>query len=230
MFRGASYSYLALVILSGFAFWPLYLSRLGETIDRYTHWHAVLALIWCALLIAQPLLVPWHRQAHRRLGAASYVLAPAFAIASLLLAHQRFHAMDEVRFHQEAPSLFLPLSAVCLFVISYAFALYYRRNVVVHARFMVLTGLPMIDPVLGRVLFFYGPRLGHPLFYQAITFGLTDLVVVGLFFWPRMPHRLRLRYGAPAISFPLLHLGWFTFAQTAGWLPFASWFRGLPLT
>jgi hypothetical protein len=115
MFRGAAYSYFALLVLAGFAFWPLYLSRLGTGIDPYTHWHAFLAVCWCTLLIAQPLLLPKHRQAHRRLGAVSYMLAPAFAIASLLLAHARFHAMEETKFQQDAANLFLPLSAICLF-------------------------------------------------------------------------------------------------------------------
>lgn len=232
MFRGAAYSYLALLALAALAFWPLYLSRLstGKGIDPYMHWHALLAVCWCALLIAQPLLIRGHRHVHRRLGAVSYFLAPAFAIASLLLAHAHSRAMNAARFQHEAASLWLPLSAVALFLISYTLALYYRRTITLHARFMILTGLPMIDPVLGRVLFFYGPSLPNPLLYQAITFGLTDIIVLGLLVWPRMSNPLRVIYAVPALFFPLFHLGWFTFAQSRRWLPFAFWFRGLPLT
>ena len=229
MFRGAAYSYFGLLALAGFAFWPLYLSRLGTPIDPYTHWHASLALCWCSLLITQPLLLPKHRQAHRTLGAFSYIIAPAFAIASILLAHERFQVMDEAKFQQEAASLFLPLSAVCLFCLCYVLALVYRKVMPLHARFMILTGLPMIDPVLGRVLFFYAPPLSHPLYYQVITFGLTDLVVLGLLVWPNMSRRLRSMYALPAMFFPVLHLGWFTFAQSRQWLPIAAWFRGLRL-
>jgi hypothetical protein len=229
MFRSAAYSYLALLVLAGFAFWPRYLSRLSTGVDSYTHWHAILAVCWCTLLIAQPLLIGRHRQVHRRIGTISYVIAPAFAIASLLLAHARFRLMDEGGFQHEAANLFLPLSAVFLFVVSYALALYYRYTLPLHARFMILTGLPMIDPVLGRILFFYGPSMPNPLFYQAITFGLTDVIVVGLLVWPRISNRLRPLYAIPAALFPALHLGWFTFAQSSGWLPVASWFRSLPL-
>jgi hypothetical protein len=181
------------------------------------------------LLITQPLLLPRHREAHRRLGAISYVLARAFGIASLLLAHARFRAMDDAKFYQEAASLYLPLSAVVLFTVSYALAMYYRRTMALHARFMILTGLPMIDPVLGRVLFFYGPSLPHPLLYQAITFGLTDLVVIGLLVRPHLRPSLRLKYGLATILFVAAHLGWFTFAQSITWLPIAAWFRRLPL-
>ena len=42
--------------------------------------------------------------------------------------------MDAAKFQQEAPSLFLPLSAVCLFVMSYALAIFYRRAIPLHAR------------------------------------------------------------------------------------------------
>ena len=228
-FRTAAYGYAVLLILAGFAFWPLYLSRLSSNIDPYTHWHALVAVSWCALLITQPLLLPAHRQLHRRLGTVSYVLAPAFAAASLLLAHARFRVMDDARFHSEAANLFLPTSAVFLFVVSYAMAMYYRRTLAVHARFMILTGLPMIDPVLGRILAFYGPALPNPLLVQAITFGLTDVIILGLLLWPAMSTRLRLIYGLPAAIFPAVHVGWFTLAQGPEWLPIASWFRGLPL-
>ena len=119
----------------------------------------------------------------------------------------------------KAASLFLPISAVFLFVVSYALAIYYRQTMPLHARFMILTGLPMIDPVLGRILFFYGPPFPNPLVIQAITFGLTDLVVLGLLIWPRMSNRLRPAYGIAAALFVVAHLGWFTFAQSPDGCP-----------
>ncbi|HUM00975.1 MAG TPA: hypothetical protein VL084_01735 [Thermoanaerobaculia bacterium] len=230
MLLGASYGYLALLLLAGIAFWPRYLSRLTESIDPYTHAHAVLALLWCLLLICQPFLVRRNRQLHRRVGALSYVLAPSFVVASLLLANARFRAMSDTTFRQEASTLYLPLSAAVLFGVSYGLAIYYRHDVALHARFMVATGLPMIDPVVGRVLFYYGPPLAHPLYIQAITFGLTDLILLGLFAYPSLPLRSRATFALPAAAFPALHLAWFTVVQSSAWVPFASWFRNLPLS
>ncbi len=40
MFRTSGYWFAALFVASVFAFWPRYLSRLGEGIDGYTHFHA----------------------------------------------------------------------------------------------------------------------------------------------------------------------------------------------
>jgi hypothetical protein len=229
-FRPAAWGYAALLALAALAFWPKYLSQRPAGVDIYTHAHAFVAVVWCLLLVAQPLLVARHLEIHRRLGRVSYAIAPAFVIVSLRLANFRARVMDESTFRREAPSLFLPLSASVLFAISYALAIYYRRRTPLHARFMILTGLPMIDPVIGRILFFFGPALPHPLLYQAITFGVTDLAVVALLFVPPANRRVRLLYGAPAALFPAVHVLWFTFAQTESWLPVAGWFRRLPLT
>jgi hypothetical protein len=229
MFRFAAYGFLFMLLLAGFAFWPLYLSRLGNGIDAYTHFHALVALAWCLLLVTQPLLVRGHLGLHRRLGSVSLVLAPLFVSASLLLAHARFRAMDEAKLLTEAPALFLPLSACAQFALCYALALHHRRSIALHARFMIATGLPMIDPVLGRVLFFYFPALPHPLLYQAITFGITDLILPGMLITRFPEPRMRASYGVPIAIFPLMHLAWFTVVQGPAWFPVATWFRALPL-
>jgi hypothetical protein len=229
MFTKAAYGYIALLVLAAVAFWPRYLSRLGGDIDPYTHAHAVVALLWVLLLIGQPLLLRKHRRLHRRIGVLSYVLAPVFMLASLLLAHARFRAMDIASFKSEAPSLYLPLSAVVLFGLSYSLGIAYRHTAPLHGRFMIATGLPMVDPVLGRVLYYHGPRLSNPLQYQLITFGLTDLVLLFLLVRPTLPRPLFKAFLFLALAFPIAHLAWFTVVQGPGWLPIASWFRSLPL-
>jgi len=110
---------------------------------------------WCGLLIVQPLLIRKGRRAlHRTLGVASYGLVTLLLVASLLLAHTRFRVMDASTFRTEAPSLYLPLSAILLLALTYGLGVAYRRDPARHARFMVCTALPMIDPVLGRLLAF----------------------------------------------------------------------------
>lgn len=230
MFRSSGLWFAALLVAAGFAFWPRYLGRLNEDIDPYTHFHAAVATAWCLLLIVQPFLIrAGRRDLHRRVGALSYGIAPLVLVASTLLAHQRFRAMDEATFSAEAANLYLPLSAVLLFGVSYALAMAWRRTQALHARFMIATGLVLIDPVLGRLIGFYGPPLPHPLLNQAITYGSTDLILLALLWRPRMGARQRLVYAAGAAVFPLAHLGWFTLAQGPRWTSFAAWFRALPL-
>lgn len=126
MFRNSGYWFLALLLAAGFAFWPHYLSRFEEDIDSYTHFHAAVPTAWCLLLIVQPFLIRTGRRAlHRRLGALSYALALLLVVASMLLAHARFQAMDAATFAAEADALYLPVQAVVLFGLAYALAMFY---------------------------------------------------------------------------------------------------------
>jgi hypothetical protein len=231
VFRTSGYWFAALLVASVFAFWPRYLSRLGEGIDGYTHLHAAVATVWCLLLVVQPFLIrAGRRDLHRRLGALSWVVGPLLVVASLLLTSARFRAMDAPTFAKEAPNMFLPLHAVVLFAWAWAFAMAFRRTTAVHARFMIATALVLLDPVGGRLLFYYGPPVANPMHVQIVTFGLADLVLLALLWRPRMAPRQRRIYLAGAALFPLVHIGWFTLAQGPEWRPFAAWFRALPLT
>jgi hypothetical protein len=231
MFRYSGYCFAALAGGAVAAFWPQYLARPLHQSDAYTHVHALAMAGWCGLLIAQPFLIRGERRSlHRALGALSYGVAPLVVVASLLLAHSRFRVMDPPTFAREARNLYLPLSALALFGITYGFGIAYRRQPALHARFMICTALTMVDPVLGRILFFYGPPLPGYLYYQAITFGLVDAILLALAV--RDGGQARVRWAFPAMLgvFAGAHVLWFTLAQSEWWLGPAAWFRRLPLT
>ena len=95
---------------------------------------------------------------------------------------------------------------------------------------MICTALTMIDPILGRILAFYLPPLRPDVYYQVITFGLADLILLSLVLAETDDLRNRWALRAMLKAFILAHILWFTVAQSSGWLPFASWFRSLPLT
>ena len=231
LFLNSGYYFVALLLAALAAFWPKYLSRPPHSIDAYTHAHAFAMLAWCGLLIVQPFLIrAGRRSLHRALGRTSYVLVPFLLAASLLLAHFRFRSMDEATFAAEAPSLYLPLSGFLLFGVAYGLAMVYKRTPAVHARFMICTALTTLDPVVGRLLFFYAPPLPNFLLYQAITFGGTDLLLAGLAFKDRAAPQVRWVFPLMLATFGLAHVLWFTLAQSALWTPIATWFRSLPLS
>lgn len=183
------------------------------------------------LLIAQPLSIRYRRLAlHRALGHCSYVLAPLFVLAGVLLSHYRLASMNDETFAAEGYSHYLPFYASVVFALAYALGLRYRRVPKVHGRFMLLTAMPLVDPVIGRVLFFYFPPLPSPWLYQAVTFSLATATAGLLVFSYRAlptPRRALVTYFALLVA---LEVGWFTFALTAPWLYVVAWFRGLPLT
>jgi hypothetical protein len=224
----AAYFFIALTIGALFAFWPPYLSRLPND-DVHAHVHAMLAVTWCGLLIAQPLLVRRHRALHRRLGAISKVIAPLFVASTILLTHHRFAIMSAATFAEDPAALYLGLIGTVLFSASYVLALRHRLTSALHGRFMIATGLTMIDPVFVRVLGYYGPSFTHPLMYQVCGYGLTDLLIALLLWRPMISARDRRLFAAGVAIFPVAHVAWFTVVQGPLWVPFAYWFRSLPL-
>jgi hypothetical protein len=212
------------------AFWPLYLSRPFAEVDRYTHFHAITGTLWMVLLIAQPIAIHKHRyELHRALGRISYFLAPAFFVAGILLSHYRLVSMNEATFATEGYSHFLPFYASIVFAAAYLGGLRNRNLPDAHGRFMLCTAMPLIDPVLGRVMFFYLPELPHPLLYQAITFSLATIfagILVFSYRGDRSAKRDLVLYFVLLVS---LELGWFTIARTGLWVDAVGWFRNLPL-
>jgi len=193
--------------------------------------HAFAMLAWSLLLVVQPFLIRARRRPlHRALGALSYVLAPLVIVSALLVAHLRFKTMSPVVFLAEARNLFLPVSAVFLFGVCWGLGMVYRRVTLLHSAFMVCTGLTMIDPIFGRIMFFYLPPLPNFFLYQAITFGATDLILLWLALGPDRELQSRWAFGTMVKIFLPVHFLWFTLAPSAAWLPFARWFRSLPLT
>jgi hypothetical protein len=188
-------------------------------------------LAWCGLLIVQPFLIRAQRRSwHRALGVLSYGVAPTVVVASVLLAHSRFRSMDNPTFAVEARNLYLPLSALALFCLAYGGGILYRRSPALHARFMICTALTMIDPILGRILAFYLPPLPDDLYYQAITYGFADVILLSLAIRDRAQNPGRWVFPAMLAAFVVAHALWFTWAQSDGWRLVASWFRELPLT
>lgn len=213
------------------AFYPLYLSRSFTDVDTYTHLHALTGTVWFLLLILQPIAIYTHQYAlHRTLGWISYFVAPMFVLASILLSNYRLVSMNEATFAQEGFSHYLPFYAVIVFSAAYILGIYYRRISEVHGRFMLCTALPLIDPVIGRVLVFYLPPLPSPWFYQVITFSLATFVAGLLVFSYQGNTSARRALIAYFALLVVLEIGWFTFALTSFWLNIVSWFRNLPLT
>ncbi|MFZ2491343.1 MAG: hypothetical protein WA208_07645 [Thermoanaerobaculia bacterium] len=231
MAKIASIILAASVPLVALAFWPLYLARPFASVDRYTHLHAVAGSLWLALLIAQPAAVHARRFAlHRALGRISYGLAAAFVIAGILLSHHRLASMDDAKFAVEGFFHFLPFYATAVFVLAYGGGLWFRRTPAAHGRFMLCTAIPLIDPVLGRILGFYLPPFPNPWLYQVVTFGVATAVAGLLVFTYHGVPAAQRALKAFFVALVALELGWFAIAPTAAWLEVVRWFRRLPLT
>ena len=218
-----------LLLLAVVAYWPTYFSRVLSA-DHYTHFHASLAALWILMLAAQPMLIRAKRLAlHRLLGALSYVLAPLIVVSIVLLGHSRIKGLSGEAYAVQTYILYLQVSLTVLFGLSYALAIYKRRVVALHARFMVCTAFTLIDPVVIRLMFWAGSRT--PSWnYQWVTFGLTDLLIVALIVMERRSRAGRRVFPVMLAVFVLAQVpALFGLTNTAPWQAFASWFAALPL-
>ncbi len=222
--------FLTAFLIATLAFWPSYLSLGPRGSNIYTHLHATLATLWMALLITQPMLIRTGKlRLHRKLGRISLVLAPAFVIAVVLLANYRIRGAEGPGYGFQTYVLWLQISLAALFALSYVLAMAMRKSMPHHARFMICTGITLIDPVVVRLMLWADNTPDWN--YQWLTFGLTDLAFVGLIWAERKLTAARWIFPVMLAVFVIAQVpALFGMTRQAWWQDFAAWFASLPLT
>lgn len=178
-FKQASAAYGLLFALALVAFWPGYLAAPKAEMNAWTHLHAITATLWMFMLIAQPLAIhAGHRELHRRIGRSSLLVMPVLLISLIGLAHASMQDMSGPALGVQAYFFYVRVVLFTTLVLAYVMAMLNRHNMAVHARYMVCTGLSLIDPVVHRLAH---RVLREPDFnYQLLTFGLVGAILVSL--------------------------------------------------
>jgi hypothetical protein len=219
-----------LLALSIPAFRPDYYAKF-PAVDGYTHAHALLGALWLLALIAQPLLIRSRRMhLHRTAGRTAWIAGVAFVASSVLLTHHRASRMDAALFEQYGYGFYLPLVMALLFAGALFLGVLWRRAAPVHARFMVCTALPLIDPVTSRLLYFHAPPLPTPAMYQAPAFTLSLLIIFLLLRSLPAAAAGRATFAGFAAAAGVLLLLNFATPYSSAWMEFMYWFRNIPLT
>ncbi len=129
---------------SYFAFFPAFEGSPAFTYRL--HFHVLTLVAWFAMLIVQPLLI-WKGklELHRKVGRSSYILVPLILLGFILVINQ------EQSRAQNLIALAANLFDIPFFLALYGLAIYFRKNVAYHQRFMILSALPFIDPASARI-------------------------------------------------------------------------------
>lgn len=184
---------------------------------------------WTALLVAQPLLIRsgW-RHLHRVAGRVSYLLVPVIVASTLVLANYQVgrRGLSPVGTYL----LLLQLTLLLQFVVLYGLGIRARKRPDVHARYMVCTALPLIDPIFARIIAIYFPPSGNLFAGQLLTFGLTDLVLLALVAWDWRSMRRRDVFLRALPVVLILQAAVFLLAGSAAWAAFSAWFMDLPIS
>ena len=175
-----------LIVLAGFAR-TYYLKPFFHTPDlpnRIVHLHGIVMTAWVLLFITQVSLVATRRtRVHQRLGIAGGVLAALVFVVGILTA--LFAAARE---HTPGPPalafLIVPLGDMLIFAVLIGLALYFRRNLPVHKRLMLLAAINILTPAIARIQLKFIIE-GGPLAF----WGLTDLCLVAVVAYDTFKHR-----------------------------------------
>jgi len=219
---------IALLVMAILGFWPSYFAKFFDgtaSFTQYIHAHATVMMLWVFVLIAQPILIR-RRQVdlHRLIGKVSYILFPLVIIAGALLAHHRAEFETNL-----ARGLFIPFKDIVVLLVAYGIAIYHRKDVAIHARGMIATAIPFLEPALVR---FLGWSLSddfpfNPYIWTVLT---MDLILIGLIIRERKEKRGRWVFPLILGLYFVIQFIIFGRVDIPGWKPLAEWFAALPLT
>ena len=217
---------IALFVISSVVFWPRYYSRLADA-SFYLHLHSVTAILWFALLVAQPLLIKNRKlNLHRLLGKLSLPIAAMLVISVMLLAHGRIAITPEELFVRRSHGVYLQLSLAFVFAVTYGFAIWYRKTRDIHARLMVATVFTFIDPVFDRFILMFMPFI--TIRGEWLTFGFINLMLITLAIMDRNHPKARWVFPGLLLLYLIIEIPiFFQLTHMAWWQSFVVWFGSL---
>lgn len=152
-YKNAYLYFILAAALTVFAFIPSYYKRLAVT-DTAHHLHGITAMLWMLLLIAQPLLYRMRLFAwHRTIGKLTLFVVPIIVIGGLNMV--RIMMLNKANYPPDTPYqlAFIDFFTIFLFILFYVLAIVHRKNIQLHARYMVCTVLGPLIPAITRLLF-----------------------------------------------------------------------------
>jgi len=175
-----------LIVLAGFAR-TYYLKPFFHTPDlpgRIVHLHGIIMTAWVLLFITQVSLVAKRRtKLHQRLGYIGGALSALVVIVGILTA-----LYAAARGGNPGPPalqfLVIPLGDMFIFSVLIGLALYFRRNLPVHKRLMLLAAINLLPPAIARIPLSFITN-GGPLAF----FVLTDVCLLAAVAFDTFKHR-----------------------------------------
>ncbi len=222
LYRQTAYLFPMMLVLVVLGFFPTYFAVLPST--RLTiHIHGLLMLAWMGTLIAQGVLVRTRRMTwHRRVGKASYVIAPLILLFGFVVMRESLGGPGSEHSPRALRTLTLPLFAIFQFGLTYALAIYYRRDTQLHARFMISTGLRLMFAGTMRIFRYWVPGIlavnANFIFLEVFTAALilNDLRL----------GRIRAPFVLTLALFVSNHVLYWTAADMGWWQTLARWIGG----
>lgn len=230
-FDKVGYYAMGLIILAFLGFWPTYFSKfIDGTADFnfYFHFHFAMASTWIALLILQPILIKNKKfSIHRRIGKLTYIILPLFFVSVVLLKHYRLGGQVKEGL---GASLWLQLKDLVIIGTMFAIAMVNKRNMQIHARAMIATGIVFIEPTLGRFIILTVLPKRDFLLGLGITVIIMYALIISVIFIERKQKSGRWVFPLLLGIYMVFHFLIFFKVSFPLWDSIAAWFVRLPIT
>lgn len=224
IYRNAFYWFIGLLVLLILGFWKSYFSQLPDTGHITHHAHGMVMLAWVVLLIVQSWLIRNRRNArHRLIGKISFVIAPAVVVTAIFV-NFFFQANAKDPVAPLTQSIYwLGYASAGTFAIMYGLAIRHRREMHLHARYMVATALVFLVPGLFRAIANYLAPTGiwTPSFYQIVWIPL--LIGGWLLFSDWRHQRMLAPYATFCALWAVTVVLWVLLPTWGWWTAFSVW-------
>jgi len=237
LFRNSYLFFISFFVMTLWAFWSSYYNKPSGNHLFIIHFHGIAMTLWCLMLISQALLIRFNRfRIHSISGKLSFALVPAIFIAGFSIAHYTIKDIDPV-YNYYYYLVALMFNAVIAFALIYGLAIYYRKNPVMHARFMISTVFPLFTPVTDRIIYkifdslvALAPTLNGVPMVPVFGFLAADLILIGLVVWDWFSNK---RVGAFLIALLIVlvyQVSVLAFYNFGFWKSFGDWIMGITLS
>lgn len=155
--------FVAITLISIIGFYTSYLSFFPDygKFQLAIHIHFLAFVCWFILVIAQPILIAKKRfKLHRRLGRASYFLAPILVATILILVNEKVQREISVSKNDAAITALIGLLDVISFTAFYLIAMVNKKNIRWHVAFIIAATLIVLNPGMARLMNQFSEGLG----------------------------------------------------------------------
>jgi hypothetical protein len=230
-FDQVGYYAMGLIILALLGFWPTYFSKFFDgtaNFNFYFHFHFAMATTWIAFLILQPILIKNKKfSIHRRIGKLSFIILPLFFISVVLLKHSRLGGQVTEGL---GASLWLQLKDLVIIGTMFTIAIVNKRNMQIHARAMIATGIVFIEPTLGRFIILTVLPKPDFLLGLGITVTILYALIISVIYIERKQKSGRWVFPLLLGIYVVFHFLIFFKVSFPLRDSFAAWFVRLPIT
>ncbi len=237
LFKKSTFYFALFFVFALFAFWPGYYGKLGQEMEPRFHTHGISMTLWCLMLIAQAYLIRINkRKIHKYIGWSSYLMVPLIVGTTINLVHFRL-GRAEVLTAPVLLDLALMINSVIVFVILFGLAIYYKKDSLTHARYMICTIFPMFTPITDRLIYRnvrplveYAPTIDGAAIVPFFGFILADILLIGLLVWDWKTNKRWKEFGLSLVILVIYQVSVFTAHFIPVWKSFGEWFFTLPLS